>query len=107
MIRRGGGRHEIPAVELHVRGSMLEAMVKLLLVLVAACATAEWFWWFVGAAVLGVVVWLAVRGYKTTVAEIEADQQKAAEIVARADEQHAWALAGDDRGIYGFVPPEL
>jgi hypothetical protein len=24
-----------------------------------------------------------------------------AELVARADAQHAWVLAGDDRGVYG------
>jgi hypothetical protein len=28
-------------------------------------------------------------------------------IVARADQQHAWVLAGDDRGIYGDYRPEV
>jgi hypothetical protein len=28
-------------------------------------------------------------------------------IVARADQQHAWVLAGDDRGIYGDYRPEF
>jgi uncharacterized protein (DUF697 family) len=26
-------------------------------------------------------------------------------IRSRADEQHAWTLAGDDRGLYGQFPP--
>ena len=29
-----------------------------------------------------------------------------AAIVARADQQHAWVLAGDDRGIYGDYTPK-
>jgi hypothetical protein len=28
-------------------------------------------------------------------------------IIARADQQHAWVLAGDDRGIYGDYRPEV
>jgi hypothetical protein len=24
---------------------------------------------------------------------------------ARADQQHAWVMAGDDRGVYGDYPP--
>jgi hypothetical protein len=29
-----------------------------------------------------------------------------AALVARADQQHAWVLAGDDRGISGEYPPK-
>ena len=29
-----------------------------------------------------------------------------AALVARADQQHAWVLAGDDRGVYGDYRPE-
>jgi hypothetical protein len=28
-----------------------------------------------------------------------------AEIAARADQQHAWVMAGDERGMYGQFPP--
>lgn len=30
-----------------------------------------------------------------------------AAILARADQQHAWAMAGDDRGTYGTYTPAL
>jgi len=29
-------------------------------------------------------------------------------VAARVDQQHAWVLAGDDRGIYGdYVPTQI
>jgi hypothetical protein len=31
--------------------------------------------------------------------------EKRAALVARADQQHAWVLAGDDHGIYGEYLP--
>jgi hypothetical protein len=34
------------------------------------------------------------------------DSEMRAALVARADQQHAWVLAGDDRGIYGDYPPK-
>ena len=30
-----------------------------------------------------------------------------AAIAARADQQHAWVLAGDDRGVCGAYPPAI
>jgi hypothetical protein len=34
-----------------------------------------------------------------------ADRHRTAELCAHADRQHAWTLAGDDRGVYGEFPP--
>ena len=60
------------------------------------------FWWWILAAVgilmLGpalcwVSLWLARR--------VDARHERRAALVARADQQHAWVLAGHDRGIYG------
>jgi hypothetical protein len=42
--------------------------------------------------------WLA---YRQRVAAREAEH---AAIAARADQQHTWVLAGDDRGVYGAYP---
>jgi hypothetical protein len=39
-------------------------------------------------------------------AELERQNREHAALVARADEQHAWVLAGDDRGVYGEHAPE-
>ena len=38
------------------------------------------------------------------VAELEAAH---AAMAARADQQHAWVMAGDDRGVYGAFPPAV
>lgn len=53
-----------------------------------------WLWWLVaGAAVIGAVV-VGARWY-------EQRRKHLATIAARADQQHAWVLAGDPRGTYG------
>lgn len=67
------------------------------------------FWWWIlaiaGALVLlGVLLWLAFRA----VARVDARDAAPAAIIARADQQHAWVLAGDNRGIYGdYVPTQI
>jgi hypothetical protein len=35
---------------------------------------------------------------------VAAERRRVAGIVARADEQHAWIMAGDERGMYGEYP---
>ena len=55
-----------------------------------------------GAAVLfGLLLWLAFYAAR----RVDARENARMAIVARADQQHAWVLAGDDRGIYGAYPP--
>jgi hypothetical protein len=65
-------------------------------------------YWYVFAAVVGVVLalgalwwWLDARALRRQAA---ADELTA--IAHRADQQHAWTLAGDDRGIYGDYAPK-
>jgi hypothetical protein len=63
-----------------------------------------WVWIAVafGAAVLfGLLVWLAFYAAR----RVDAREDARLAIVARADQQHAWALAGDPRGLYGEYPP--
>jgi hypothetical protein len=45
--------------------------------------------------------WLARRDDKAI-----AERRRQAEVCARMDQQHAWVLAGDDRGIYGNYLPK-
>lgn len=53
-----------------------------------------WLWWLLAAASLAAILhWLHHRA-RTQAAEHAA-------IAARADQQHAWVLAGDPRGTYG------
>jgi hypothetical protein len=65
------------------------------------------FWWLILAAL--VVVVAACLGWwscKRSDAELERMRREHAALIARADQQHAWVLAGDDRGIYGDYWPK-
>jgi hypothetical protein len=45
------------------------------------------------------VAWQEVQGERAV------EERRRAELVARADEQHRWATAGDPRGTFGIYPP--
>jgi hypothetical protein len=76
-----------------------------LIVLLVVVALVVDFAWLLAAVVVTVVVarlvgwWLARRDDRAVAA-----RRRVAEIRARADRQHAWVLASDDRGIYGEYP---
>jgi cytochrome b subunit of formate dehydrogenase len=65
------------------------------------------YWWLillvVVVAVAGVAVWAVLTRQGSA---IERTRREYAALVARADQQHAWVLAGDDRGIYGDYAPK-
>jgi hypothetical protein len=66
------------------------------------------FWIYIvaalGALVLfGLLLWAAFYAAR----RVDAREDARLAIAARADQQHAWALAGDDRGIYGDYRPEI
>jgi hypothetical protein len=73
------------------------------------------FWWaIVGVlmfAVLCVVLWWFVRWLDRWLdardARRAARAAGLAEIAARAEQQHAWTLAGDERGVFGEYPPVM
>jgi beta-lactamase regulating signal transducer with metallopeptidase domain len=60
--------------------------------------------WILGAILL-CALFLVVR-YLLRVADArrEAEARRAAQIAARAEQQHRWVLRGDDRGVYGEYP---
>jgi hypothetical protein len=62
------------------------------------------FWWLVllvlVAAGAGLLLWGVVTRHDARVA---AEHREQAALVARAEQQHARVLAGDDRGTYGDV----
>lgn len=64
-------------------------------------------YWFVIAGGIGVIV--AVHWGRHAVdrhaERVEAERRRLAELVARADEQHAWVMQGDERGVYGEFSP--
>src|SRR4029077_5538601 len=63
--------------------------------------------WIVAALAAVALVYFARRwwlAHRQRVAEREAQH---AAIAARADQQHAWVLAGDDAGVCGGYPPAI
>ena len=65
------------------------------------------FWWVIllvlAAISVGLALWL---GQQRAVDASRRQRREYAELAARADQQHAWVLAGDDRGVYGSYAPE-
>lgn len=56
-----------------------------------------------GLMVFGLLLWLTFYVER----RVDARYARRAALVARADQQHAWVLAGDDRGVYGAYPPAV
>ena len=64
------------------------------------------YWRLIVLTVCAVVgVWLSICAYQGYRAWIAAERRHRQQLVARADEQHGWMLAGDDRGVFGAYPP--
>jgi mannose/fructose/N-acetylgalactosamine-specific phosphotransferase system component IIC len=60
------------------------------------------YWWIIVLIVAAVVaIKLAPIAYRRYQAGVIAEQRRQAALVARADQQHEWTLAGDPRGTYG------
>jgi len=63
------------------------------------------FWWCIllvlGIVVLGVLFWM----WSNRLADRDdAERAQRAALIARADQQHAWVLAGDERGVIRRLP---
>ena len=71
--------------------------------LIAFIATSRWWIVVLFGVVALLVVLLAVTLY--VVERVDSQHEKLAALIARADQQHAWVLAGDDRGVYGEYTP--
>jgi len=60
------------------------------------------YWWLVALVLAAVAVWkFGPSWWRRYQASVAAEEQRLAAIIARADEQHSWVLAGDPRGTYG------
>jgi hypothetical protein len=76
-----------------------------ILLIVVGAIVKFWVWIavaFGAAVVFGLLLWAAFYAAR----RVDAREDARLAIVARADRQHAWVLAGDDRGIYGEHMPE-
>jgi hypothetical protein len=71
-----------------------------------------YFWWIAAIAAVAALVWIARQAFRSIEAieaedalRAQAEARRRAAVARRADQQHQWALAGDDRGVYGAYPP--
>jgi hypothetical protein len=65
----------------------------------------RYWWWLVAAAALVGALWYGRVLYVAWEIHAAARARYHAAICARADQQHAWVMAGDDRGTWGRYPP--
>ena len=85
----------------------MRLLAQLVGVLLVVGLVGAYFWWIVAALAAVARVYFARRwwlAHRQRVAEREAEHGA---IAARADQQHAWVLAGDDRGVCGAYPPAI
>ena len=80
-------------------------MVGLLRVLLLVGFVVKFWWLVLLVVVVAAVDFLLWCGVTFQDVELERKRREHAALVARADEQHALILAGDDRGIYGEYTP--
>jgi lysylphosphatidylglycerol synthetase-like protein (DUF2156 family) len=60
-----------------------------------------YFWWIIAIAAVAALVWMSQRAFREIAAAEAAEARRLAAVAKRADQQHSWVLAGDDRGMYG------
>jgi hypothetical protein len=84
-------------------------LLLLLFVICVAVRYAVWIGLAVAVVVLTVVLWKFTcwldRASERWDRRREAALSKRAAVAHRADTQHTWVLAGDERGTYGEYPP--
>jgi len=85
-------------------GGGLGAMFVVLIFVGAIAKFWVWIAVALGAAVVfGLLLWAAFYAAR----RVDAREHARIAIAARADQQHAWILAGDDRGVHGDYPPAV
>jgi hypothetical protein len=85
-------------------GGNMRALVSLFGVLMVIALIIKLIWWILGAIVLYVLFRVGRSQLRLARARREAAAGRAAQVAARAEQQHRWVLRGDDRGIYGEYP---
>jgi hypothetical protein len=66
------------------------------------------YWqWVLAAIVLVMIVKAAPVAYREWQADLAPERQRLRGLIARADQQHLWAMSGDPRGVHGNYPPAL
>jgi hypothetical protein len=64
------------------------------------------YWkWILAAVVVVLILRAAPVAWREWQEERSVLARRRAELIARADQQHRWAMEGDERGFYGLYPP--
>lgn len=76
-------------------------MRQVLALLLLVGLIGAYFWQIVAVVIAVMAIW-------TLHNEVRRRQERNASLIARADQQHTWALSGDPRGTFGDpLPPRL
>jgi hypothetical protein len=81
-------------------------MALLLAALILAALVVAYWPVIVSVVAAIVAVTWAVRAGNRRAERVEAERRRLAGIAARADRQHKFVLAGDERGVFGEYPPD-
>jgi hypothetical protein len=80
-------------------------MWQLIAILIIAALWVKYFWLFVLGVAAIWLVWFCRKEWKRNHAEAKAaavaERERIEGLIARADQQQAWRMQGDPRGIYG------
>lgn len=88
-----------------VGGPAYPERVQFLVVLFAVGAAIKFWPVLVGIIGLIVATYWTRRAVDRRAERVEAERRRVAGLVARADQQHAWMMQGDGRGVYGEFSP--
>ena len=86
------------------KGARMRTLAQFVAVLLLVGFVGAYFWWIIAILAVVAFAWMAQRAYREIEAEAAADARRRAAVAAWADQQHAWVMAGDDRGVYGQFP---
>lgn len=103
IVEEGGGR----GMGKKRNKSSEQGSGALFVVLFVLYLVVKFIWWIIAAATAVALFYLVRAIVRDSRLRREIHAQRCAQIAARADQQHNWALRGDDRGIYGPEGAEL
>lgn len=83
----------------------MRVVLPLIALVLLVGAVVHFIWWILGAAAVYGLWRAGRRVLRWHRAQVAIAAHRRAEILARAEIQHRWFLAGDPRGIYGRYPP--
>jgi nitrate/nitrite transporter NarK len=84
-------------------------VLQFVALLFAVALAVKLFWYIVGVTAAIVIVVKAVKWTRRAAdrhaERAEVERRRLAGLVARADQQHAWVMQGDEHGVYGEFSP--